>query len=71
MLLIRFAGVAAAIAIGWLTVSWFASRHYDDGYKEAQEEYAAKLAEAKQAALESERNMNKKLQDAQNARAKT
>jgi isoleucyl-tRNA synthetase len=71
LLLIRFAGVAAAIAIGWMAVSWFASHHHDTGYKEAQEEYAAKLAEAKQVALESERSMSKKLQDAQNARAKT
>lgn len=62
---IAIATLIAAIVFG---VHWYNSRQQDIGYQRAVAEYNVKLADAQNAAMFTERELTKKLNEAQNAR---
>ena len=65
---IKIGGYAIGAVIAVLAYNWFVSHHQDIGYQRAVAAYQAELSREKQKALATERDLNKRYQDAQNAR---
>jgi len=65
---IKVGGYAIGAVIAVLAYNWFISHHQDIGYQRAVSEYQAELSREKQKALATERDLNQRYTEAQNAR---